>query len=149
MQKDITLTLSESGYYDIEIESGELKTSEGLDTAIKLSLLIDKRADSSEIANAYDRGGNIIDELNDVDSFEIGSKLWLLRSERMTQNTINRAETYAKESLEWMIEDGLAKNIQANCLSSNGNLECNITLFKADGTKFNNSYRIWDKSTLV
>jgi hypothetical protein len=41
MQKDITLTLSESGYYDIEIESGELKTSEGLDTAIKLSLLID------------------------------------------------------------------------------------------------------------
>jgi phage gp46-like protein len=143
MTKDILLTKTSSGYYDIDFGRGEIIGAEGMDTAIIMSLFTNKRADESEVANPIDRGGNIMDELNNDPNFEIGSKLWLLRQSRANQDTLNRAESYINECLQWMIEDNIAKNISVSCSFYNNELISNITIQKADNTKYTKSYKLW------
>lgn len=41
----------------------------------------------------------------------IGSRLWLLSRAKQTQETLNNAVDYAKEALEWFIDDGVAARI--------------------------------------
>lgn len=42
-----------------------------------------------------------------------GSRLWLLRREKLTRDVAMRAEQYAEEALAWMKNDGIARDIQA------------------------------------
>ncbi len=37
-----------------------------------------------------------------------GSRLWLLRRQKVTATAIERAREYAQEALEWLIQDGVA-----------------------------------------
>ena len=36
----------------------------------------------------------------------LGSRLWLLRREKLTQVTIARAVEYCREALQWLLDDG-------------------------------------------
>ena len=41
----------------------------------------------------------------------IGSRLWLLNREKELQSVVNRARDYAAESLQWLIDDGIASRV--------------------------------------
>ena len=135
--------------YDIDFSCGDFELTAGLDTAITTSLLVDKRADSSEIRSPQERRGNIIDELNDENDFEIGSKLWLLSQSRSTLETVSLAESYASECLQWLIDDGLAESIVVKGFSSNNNINLEITVNESDGTTFNNVYQLWKNTKIA
>lgn len=58
----------------------------------------------------------------------IGSGLWLLRRVRLTAQTQRDAEFYAREALDWLIEDGrvthiniLTEQVQSNRLNTGVN----------------------------
>ena len=38
----------------------------------------------------------------------IGSRLWLLHRAKLTRQTVLRAQEYAEEALQWLVDDGVA-----------------------------------------
>ncbi|WP_016586953.1 phage GP46 family protein, partial [Yersinia pestis] len=51
----------------------------------------------------------------------IGSRLWLLRREKLTTQVAIKAEDYATEALAWLIEDSVvaAINVRAHIIAPN------------------------------
>lgn len=40
-----------------------------------------------------------------------GSRLWLLRRQKITDTVVERAREYAQEALKWLIDDGVADSV--------------------------------------
>lgn len=95
--------------FDISVVRNDLLLDEGLQTAIVISLFTDKRCRVEELPSAEtDRAGWWGDMFADLEGDQIGSKLWLLRREKQLPATLVRYEEYARESLQWLIDDGIA-----------------------------------------
>ena len=94
---------------DTNIESDEL-----LDTAVLISLFTRKLADEDDVLPDENslREGYWGDQYEKIPSHRKGSKLWLLRRSKATRSTLNLARVYALESLQWMIDDGIADTIE-------------------------------------
>jgi phage gp46-like protein len=45
------------------------------------------------------------------DNDQIGSLLWLLQRDKITDEMIKRAQGYVLDALDWMINDGVAESI--------------------------------------
>lgn len=101
------------GYFDHYVSDGQLATEQQLETAIILSLFVDRRAqpgDPIPTGQTDPRGwwGNeLLSNLGD----EYGSLLWLLEREKQTDATLQRAREYAQEALQWLAEDGVADSV--------------------------------------
>lgn len=65
----------------------------------------------------------------------IGSRLWLLSRAKQTQETLNNAVDYAKEALEWFVDDGVAARIDvfAQWVRTSF-LGLQVILYNQDGT---------------
>ncbi|WP_082061924.1 MULTISPECIES: phage GP46 family protein [Xanthomonas] len=64
----------------------------------------------------------------------IGSRLWLLARAKLTPSTVQRAQDYAEEALQWLIEDGVAARIAVRAERQDlSTLALQCTLFAADG----------------
>jgi phage gp46-like protein len=97
---------------DLGWGSGDLEPEDGLTTAVYISLFTDRRAaDDDEIDNPEDPRGWWGDQLSEIPGDQIGSRLWLLDRSKTDRDTLLRAEEYAYEALEWMIEDNVASEI--------------------------------------
>ncbi len=96
---------------DLSLSPTGLARDDGLTTCVLVSLFSDRRARADdplpEGTGDYRRGW-IGDALADIDGDRIGSRLWLLRREKQTEETRRRAEDYCREALAWLISDGLA-----------------------------------------
>lgn len=119
---DIALTQQEDGSFDISVdENGDLAQTADIDTAIYMSLLTDKRAASSEVLLPQNRRGWWGNIFNTDPDYEIGSKMWLLEQSRGTQDTLNKAQQYVVDCLQWLITDKYVKGIEVNAeLVANG-----------------------------
>lgn len=96
------------------LASNDIATDEGLQTAVIISLFSDRQAENSDIlpeGETYRRGwyGDAVPE---IERDKIGSKLWLLSREKQMPIVLRRAEEYATESLQWLIEDMVATNVR-------------------------------------
>jgi len=98
----------------LAMDGGALAQDDSLDTAIILSLFSDRRAraDDELPDNSGDRRGWWGDLVPPVEGDQIGSRWWLLRREKNTLNTLNRAREYALEALQWLVTDGLAAKVE-------------------------------------
>lgn len=97
--------------FSAAVSSGDLATDDGLHAAVLYSLFTDKRAGTDDdIPDATDdpRGHWADSVLGESE----GSHLWLLTREKQTQQTLNRAEGYARDSLLWLIDDVQATRIE-------------------------------------
>ncbi|MGE4323395.1 MAG: phage GP46 family protein [Sphingobium sp.] len=102
---------------DIAIAGGDLATDDGLRTAVVISLFTDARArDDDPLPDAgADRRGWWGDCANADPNDRIGSRLWLLASAKVTQDTAIRARDYCREALAWMVTDGIAAAVDVDC----------------------------------
>ena len=86
----------------------DLQAEAGLDTAILISLFTDARVREDELppGHTWRRGwwGDGVEDEPDI----TGSKLWVLRREKATQEVLVRARGYIREALAWMLRDGVA-----------------------------------------
>jgi phage gp46-like protein len=112
---DIGLTWEDDqGAADFTAEENDLVLDDGLETAILLSLYLDRRADAGDVLpSGTDRRGWWGDSLPRVAGDKIGSRLWLLDRAKETTETLQRAEEYIREALAWLVEDRVADKIEA------------------------------------
>ncbi|MFT4118682.1 phage GP46 family protein [Bradyrhizobium sp.] len=111
---DIALSWNDATMHaDIDIGASDLVTDDGLQTAAYISLFSDRRAELGEELpiGETSRRGWWGDTDAEVPGDMIGSRLWLLSREKNTPEVITRANEYARECLQWMIDDRVAKRI--------------------------------------
>ncbi|HGM5387486.1 hypothetical protein FBF90_05100 [Serratia marcescens] len=86
---------------------GDLINGDDLQTAMIISLFTDRVARDDDDIDGEDRRGwwgDMGEEHN------IGSRLWLLRRQKLTQDVAQKAEDYAREALQWLISDGVVSS---------------------------------------
>jgi phage gp46-like protein len=95
---------------------GALALDYSLETAVTLSLFTDVEATPEEIRAAgldMQRGWWAEAEtLRDPDRPRMGSKLWLLARGKTALETVRRAEGYAREALQWLVDAGVAASVK-------------------------------------
>ena len=96
----------------LSLAGADLAADDGLRTAVLVSLFTDRRAAAEELpAGDTDRRGWWGDRLN-ADEDEIGSKLWLLARRKQAAGLPSEAEAYARDALQWMLDDGVADAVE-------------------------------------
>lgn len=109
---DLALKLIDNRFFDLSILRNDFELEEGLQTAVTISLFTDKRVSEEELpAEETDRRGFWGDMFPDVPGDQIGSKLWLLRREKQTEEVRRRAKEYAEDALAWIITEKIAQSV--------------------------------------
>jgi phage gp46-like protein len=97
---------------ELNLSGGDIEPEKGLSNAIYLSLF------------AGNNWHNIFEESKTADEFETN-----LFSLLTTSNNLKKIETIANESLNWLIEDGIAESVETRAsASNNGHINLNITI---------------------
>ena len=128
----------EIGFGDIAVDGVDLAIDTTLQTAVLVSLFTDRRVDVDELPiGETDRRGWWGDLLSQDDD-QIGSKLWLLSREKQTPDVLVRAEQYSVEALQWMIQDGVARAVEATAVWVRGILSLciNVVLPRGGSREF-------------
>jgi len=87
-----------------------LATGNDLPTAALISLFTDRTANpDDQIPDGTDDARGWWGDTGEEQP--IGSRLWLLERAKQTQETLNNAVDYAKEALQWFIDDGVVARI--------------------------------------
>ena len=137
---------------DVSLNIGDLETDETFETAVLMSLFTHRRVDSDEelLDDPNDRKGWWGDQYAEIDTDEIGSKLWLLARAKTEEKTLEKAKQYAYEALEWMLEDGVASEIivvvERQGKPGNDRLAFKVQIFKEyDGDVAEEYNFVWNK----
>ncbi|SAL20811.1 tail protein [Caballeronia cordobensis] len=114
------------------VESSLLAETNPLVRAVIMSLFTWRRAEPDDPIDDT-KWGWWGDNVSDVENDQIGSRLWLLAREKLTQSTLNRAEQYAKEALAHLIDDGVATRVTvaAERIRNDG-LGLTVTIYRVD-----------------
>jgi phage gp46-like protein len=117
-----------SGLGSISVDAHDLSRDAGLETAILISLFSDRLVTSEE--NPKETRGWWADS----DANKIGSKLWLIERAKITDEVILRANSYTKECLKWLIDDGIALKVESIVQKGTGDvLVFTITVYRPLG----------------
>lgn len=148
MKGDIGLFLKDN-LFDLQIANGDLTGDNGLETAVSISLFTDRRVSDEELPPLEkNKKGWWGDMFPEVDQDQIGSRLWLLNREKRTQETLRRAEDYAKEALKWLIDDGVASSITTVAIyDTNKFLQLDVTITRPTG-RSSRYLVLWDEQAL-
>ena len=141
------------GFFDMALASGSLAVDDGLRTAVIVSLFTDRLAAAGDILpdNSGDRRGWWADSYADAANDLIGSRLWLLGREKQLPATARKAETYAAESLQWLLDDGIASAVRvaAEWLGM-GVLAMAVEIERPDGTSLTFRFdNLWEALNAV
>ena len=123
--------------FESGILKGDIANDDGLKSAVLYSLFTDRQANEDDVIpdGSTDRRGHWADTILAESE---GSRLWLLRREKQTQQTLNRAVAYSKEALQWLIDDGHVTNVDVEAeWARTGLLALGIIIDFADGRRFN------------
>ena len=113
--------------------------------AVVISLFSDRRANEDEVGHGESRRGWWGDTYADNKGDQIGSKLWLLQREKLTNETIMRAKEYTEEALQWLITDRVVKQIDVTVerFGTDG-LTVDVRLYKPDMKETNVRFQdVW------
>ena len=111
---DIALIWNEDlGGADFAITAGDLEVDDGLETAVMLSLFLNRRAEPTDAlpTNSDDLGGWWADDFPVVPGDLMGSRLWLLSREKASPSLASRAQEYAREALDWLVTSQIAQSV--------------------------------------
>lgn len=106
--------------YDNTLQRGVLRrstgtnidTDAGLVSSTHASLLSNALAAPGDpVPHGHDRQGWALDGLGP--DGPIGSKLWLLMGGKLPPSALLRAQRWAVEALQWLIDDGVAERVEA------------------------------------
>lgn len=151
------MTVVNGTMIDLAYGSLGLLNEDTFETAIYISLLTDRRANPDDELPAgsgagvvpSDRRGWAGDALADVANDRIGSRLWLLHRRKTTEETRLDAIFYAKEALEWMIDDGHATEVLVDAqwadqqhIAGRLDIAVSVTLINGDIVTYNIEYGI-------
>lgn len=106
---DLKLSCLDYNVFDLALNTSlDLATDSSLDTAIVISLFTDRYDRQSQQGGWW--GDNYVDSPN-----TLGSRLWLLNKSKIDVQTLRNAENYAREALQWLLDDKLLTDLTINC----------------------------------
>lgn len=129
--------LVERGYfYDFDIdEFGHVTDGTDVESAVIISIFTDRRAQEGDEVLDGDYRGWWGDTYNDN---KIGSRLWTLKRRKATLTVLKEAKNIIEESLQWLIDDGVASNVIVENEWSRrniGRMNMLVRIFKPDNTE--------------
>ncbi|MGA5655269.1 phage GP46 family protein [Rahnella contaminans] len=130
---DIAL-IWKDGHGDIVQDGTDLLTDDSIETAVIISLFTDRRAEPGDALpdGSDNRRGWWGDTYSQT---LIGSRLWLLSREKQLSSVLLRAEQYAAEALQWLLDDELAAAVSITATNpADGVLNLRIDITLADGS---------------
>lgn len=89
--------------------TGALASGDDFWTAVIISLFTDRVARNDDPVEDSDRRGWWGDSMEQK---QLGSRLWLIRREKLTRAVAMRAEEYASEALKWLVDDGVVLAVE-------------------------------------
>lgn len=104
--------------------------SDELVQATLISLFSWRKSNDDDGVNIPNRQGWWGDTFASETNDRIGSRLWLLRREKLTDDVVARAREYAEESLQWMIDDALASAINVSTDRENNRLNMSVEIVR-------------------
>lgn len=110
--QDVLIKANDTSLYDIQIDGADFASSEGFETAIPTSYFTDARAPAVQVQEAQNRRGWVGNILSVDIERELGGTLWILDQARLTEDTLNFAKSFAQESLQWLLDDGIARGVR-------------------------------------
>lgn len=142
---DIKIVQQTDGTFDIPIEDGDLASVDGFDSAIWVSLFTDARAPENIVFQPENRRGWLGDVESPVSGRELGGLLWLTEQRRLTQDTLNEVIDYARLSLQWMTEDGIANSIEVTGeIVPLSGIRLEITINVPQGDTVTHYVKLWE-----
>lgn len=93
------------------VETSLLAVEQPLVRAVVISLFTWRRAQPDDPIEGV-RWGWWGDGQDGMPNDRIGSRLWLLVREKLTNSTLVRAREYAQESLQWLLDDLVATGVE-------------------------------------
>lgn len=88
-----------------------------LHRAVIISIFTWRRAEPDDDADEV--MGFWGDTFPTVTGDKIGSRLWLLRRQKITSDVLRRARMYVDEALKWLIDDGVVTSITTSIYRTN------------------------------
>lgn len=142
-----TVWRRDMGRADWDLSTGVLQQGSDLQTAVLISIFTDRLAGEDDIIpdGTTDPRGWIGDE---GEQYPIGSRIWLLDRSKEVKETLDRAQDYLAEALQWLIDDGVVAGfeITTNWIRK-ATLGAVITAYQPNGTPVGMNFE-WAWSTL-
>lgn len=113
--------------------------------AVVISLFTWRRAATDDPVDDDERFGWWGDSYPTIADDRIGSRLWLLRRVKLTADTQRDAEFYAREALQWLIDDGQVLEVDVITERADSyrlNLQVILTVLTGARLKINSS-QLW------
>lgn len=134
---------------DLVVENGTLKADNTLETSVLVSLHSNRRVEAEDLPPGItNQEGWWADQFGDVFGDLIGSRLWTLFRGKVVDETVVEMETIITQSLNWMLEDGIAASVDANAERTGTNeITATIEITKPDGDNIPFKF-IWDGQEL-
>lgn len=107
-----------------------------LAAAVLISLFSWRKSNPDDGVKVPNRQGWWGDTFAEVAGDRIGSRLWLLQRQKVLSTTLRRAEAYAKESLQWLIDDAVVARIEVSAERSGvDQIALLVTCYRPDDTQ--------------
>ena len=113
--------------------------------AVVISLFTWRRAATDDPVDDDERFGWWGDSYPTIADDRIGSRLWLLRRVKLTADTQRDAEFYAREALQWLLDDSQVLEVEVISERADSyrlNLQVILTVLTGDRLKINSS-QLW------
>lgn len=88
--------------------------NDSLSRTVVISLFTWRRADTGDVYDGSNKYGLWGDTYPVVQGDKIGSKLWQLLRRKLTDDVIAEVEEVSRDSLQWMIDDGICSNVDVS-----------------------------------
>lgn len=132
---DLAFRLDEAGS-DLQIELGDLKTDEGLVSAVLVSLWSDARARADD--SIPDGGDDVRGYWGQETGDDFGSRLWLYDRSKMGAATENEVREAAQSALRWLVAEEIASEVTVQTSRGGTRHEIRLEVEITRGTS-----RIW------
>lgn len=115
------------GYWDIDIENGDIAKTNSLDTAVYMSVFCERRA--NQVSEPTLRRGHFTNEFNLIAGYEIGSLLWLYTEQtKQTDSNLSLIESSVSDGLRWLIDDTIITKTKVKATKYNEQINLEIDL---------------------
>lgn len=100
-----------AGAGDWVAQNGDLASGDDLDTSVYISLFSDRLARTDDDFDGTDRRGwwGYVGQ-----DYDVGSRLWLLYRRELSREIAGKAEDYAQEALQWLLDDSIVAQISVS-----------------------------------
>jgi len=129
MAIDLKFKQDSNGDWDIDFANGDFELTDGLDSAVYMSVFCEKRASSSQVSEPNLRRGHFTNEFSKIEGYQIGSLFWLYTQQaKNTDSNLRLLEGAVSDGLAWMIEDNIFSKVKVKATRSISTIQLEIEL---------------------